>query len=136
MAYFMYVDNTFTIFQNEADSNSFFYELNRLHPSLKFLHPFSTLLFLHPSLFLHPLHRFLHPSLNFTFKKEKNIICCFSMSVWNEQTLGSSKPECIANLTSAVNTYVGNLSAPTKMNSLVSTQVHCALIISTKSRAK
>ena len=34
--YFRYVDDTFTMFRNEEESDNFFKQLNCLHPSLKF----------------------------------------------------------------------------------------------------
>lgn len=36
VVYFRYVDDTFAIFHNEADADSFLNALNHLHPSLKF----------------------------------------------------------------------------------------------------
>ena len=36
LVYFRYVDDTFTVFNNEKDCNTFFIQLNSLHPSLCF----------------------------------------------------------------------------------------------------
>ena len=38
LAYFRYVDDTFALFNNEADCNAFLSHLNSLHPSLRFNH--------------------------------------------------------------------------------------------------
>jgi len=38
LAYFRYVDDTFTVFNNEDDCNAFISHLNSLHPSLRFTH--------------------------------------------------------------------------------------------------
>ena len=68
------------MFRNEEDSENFFKQLNCLHPSLKF-----------------------------TFEKEKNN--CFSTLTWNEQ-LPVLELVCIENLPLLDSTYVGNLSVP------------------------
>ena len=36
LVYFRYVDDTFAVFNNEEDCNTFFIQLNSLHPSLRF----------------------------------------------------------------------------------------------------
>ena len=36
LVYFRYVDDTFAVFNNEKDCNTFFIQLNSLHPSLRF----------------------------------------------------------------------------------------------------
>ena len=36
LVYFRYVDDTFAVFNNEEDCNTFFIDLNSLHPSLRF----------------------------------------------------------------------------------------------------
>ena len=38
LAYFRYVDDTFTVFKNKDDCNTFLSHLNSLHPSLRFTH--------------------------------------------------------------------------------------------------
>ena len=80
--YFRYVDDTFAMFRNEEQSENFFKQLNCLHPSLKF-----------------------------TFEKEKIIVYRFSTLTWNEQ-LPVLKQVCIENLPLLDSTYVGNLSVP------------------------
>ena len=38
LAYFRYVDDTFAVFNNEEECNTFFIHLNSLHPSLRFIY--------------------------------------------------------------------------------------------------
>ena len=82
-AYFRYVDDTFAMFRNEEELENFFKQLNCLHPSLKF-----------------------------TFEKEKNN--CLPFLNFNvEQTVtGFETIVCIENLPLLDSTYIGNLSVP------------------------
>ena len=79
---FRYIDDTFAIFRNDEELENFFNQLNCLHPSLKF-----------------------------TFEKEKIIVYHFSTLMWNKQLL-VLKLVCIENLPLLDSTYVGNLSVP------------------------
>ena len=49
LVYFRYVDDTFAVFNNEKDCNTFFIHLNSLHPSLRFTYE-RNLITLSPSL--------------------------------------------------------------------------------------
>ena len=80
--YFRYVDDTFVIFRNEEESENFFKQLNCLHPSLKF-----------------------------TFEKEKNN-CLTFLDVKVERTITDFETSVHRKPLLLDSTYVGNLSVP------------------------
>ena len=105
--YFRYVDDTFVIFQNEKESEEFLIRLNGLHSSLQF-----------------------------TFEKEKNNSLPF-LDVHVEHTKGSYETKVYRKPTFTGQNLRWKSFTPTKRKaSLVSTLVHRALKICSKSKLK
>ena len=105
--YFWYVDDIFVIFQNEKESEEFLIRLNGLHSSLQF-----------------------------TFEKEKNNSLPF-LDVRVEHTKGSheTKVYCKPTFTGQYLRWESFMPIKRKASS-VSTLVHCALKICSKSKLK
>ena len=105
--YFRYVDNTFVIFQNEKESEEFLTRLNGLHSSLRF-----------------------------TFEKEKNNTLPF-FDVFVERAKASYETNIYRKPTFTGPYLRWESFTPIKRKaSLVSTLVHCALMICSKSKLK
>ena len=103
--YFRYVDNTFAMFCNEKELDNFFKQLNCLHPSLKF-----------------------------TFEKEKNN-CLLFLNVNMERTATSFETSVYRKPTFIGQYLRWEFFSPTKQKTnLISTLVHQALMICTKSK--
>ena len=103
--YFRYVDDTFAMFRNEEESDNFFKQLNCLHPSLKF-----------------------------TFEKEKNN-CLPFLDVNVERTATGFETSVYRKPTFTGQYLRWESFSPTKQKTnLISTLVHRALMICTKSK--
>ena len=103
--YFRYVDDTFAMFRNEEESDNFFKQLNCLHPSLKF-----------------------------TFEKEKNN-CLPFLDVNVERTATGFETSVYRKPTYTGQYLRWESFNPTKQKTnLISTLVHRALMICTKSK--
>ena len=104
-SYFRYVDDTFAIFRNEEESENFFNKLNCLHPSLKF-----------------------------TFEKEKSNYLPF-LDVNVERTVTGFETSVYRKPTFTGQYLRWESFSPTKQKTnLISTLVHRALMICTKSK--
>ena len=103
--YFRYVDDTFAMFRNEEESDNFFKQLNCLHPSLKF-----------------------------TFEKEKNN-CLPFLDVNVKRTTTGFEISVYRKPTFTKQYLRWESFSPTKQKTnLISTLVHRALMICTKSK--
>ena len=103
--YFRYVDDTFAMFRNEEESDNFFKQLNCLHPSLKF-----------------------------TFEKEKNN-CLPFLDVNVERTATGFETSVYRKPTFTGQYLRWESFSPTKQKTnLISTLVHRELMICTKSK--
>ena len=103
--YFRYVNDTFAIFRNKEESENFFNQLNCLHSSLKF-----------------------------TFEKEKNN-CLPFLDVYVDQTVTGFETSVYRKPTFTGQYLCWESFNPTKQKTnLISTLIHRALMICTKSK--